>query len=143
MKKKNKKSIILALVILSVLGLMVLFVLPRLNGFSLPYERDEGEYAYDAWLLRQGYLPYQEDFLQKPPAIAYTYLLAQLVSPQSLWPIRLLAYLFTVGTILLTVWITKKEFGNLSGWVVAWVLTGMFSFPYLLPLTLPEVPHRP
>ena len=49
------------------------FVLLNWNSFSAPFERDEGEYAYSAWLLRTGDTPYQDSFLQKPPLIIYTY----------------------------------------------------------------------
>lgn len=130
--KRNKVSVKL---ILSLVGIIFLFVLVRWNGFNMPFERDEGEYAYNAWLLKRGSLPYEDDFLQKPPGIVYVYMLAQLIDQDAYWPPRLIAYLFTAGTILLVAWIAKKEYRRESGWVALWIATAMFSFPYVLPLT--------
>lgn len=48
------------------------------NTIASPFQRDEGEYAYSAQLLREGGVPYKEAFMQKPPMIIYTYYLAKL-----------------------------------------------------------------
>src|SRR2546426_528063 len=61
----------------AVLVLTVLFLAVRWNTFAAPFERDEGEYAYAAWLMRQGILPYENSFMQKPPMVIYTYLAGQ------------------------------------------------------------------
>jgi len=65
-KIKSKDLIYLA-------ALLILFVALRFNSFSAPFERDEGEYAYSAWIMRNGSMPYKNAFLQKPPLIIYTY----------------------------------------------------------------------
>src|SRR5215510_2910887 len=64
-------------VVAAVLLLAVAFVALRWNTFTSPFERDEGEYAYGAWLMRQGILPYQNAFMQKPPMILYTYFVGE------------------------------------------------------------------
>ncbi|MBM4047935.1 MAG: hypothetical protein FJ279_22775, partial [Planctomycetes bacterium] len=38
----------------------------RAPFFRVPLERDEGEYAYIAWLMDQGGLPYRDAVNQKP-----------------------------------------------------------------------------
>ncbi|MDJ0869445.1 MAG: glycosyltransferase family 39 protein [Myxococcota bacterium] len=43
---------------------------------SLPFERDEGEYAYIAWRWLEGDVPYRDAFDQKPPGIFAVYALA-------------------------------------------------------------------
>src|SRR5436853_2153373 len=43
---------------------------------SVPFERDEGEYAYIGWRLGAGELPYRDWIDQKPPGIFWIYRLA-------------------------------------------------------------------
>ncbi len=43
---------------------------------EVPLERDEGEYAYIAWRLGHGELPYRDWVDQKPPGVFWTYRLA-------------------------------------------------------------------
>ncbi|MFZ1019908.1 MAG: glycosyltransferase family 39 protein [Minisyncoccia bacterium] len=103
------------------------------NSFSAPFERDEGEYAYSAWLLRNGGTPYQDSFLQKPPLIIYTYALGQTFSPEKVWPPRVLAAIFTFLTSLLVFLIAKKEWGKYAGIFSAFLFLPMIYFPPLTP----------
>ncbi|MFZ0828172.1 MAG: glycosyltransferase family 39 protein [Verrucomicrobiia bacterium] len=48
----------------------------RVPLLGVPFERDEGEYAYIAWRLGHQELPYRDWVDQKPPAIFWTYDLA-------------------------------------------------------------------
>jgi hypothetical protein len=48
----------------------------RVPLLNIPFERDEGEYAYIAWRLGHQELPYRDWVDQKPPAIFWTYQLA-------------------------------------------------------------------
>lgn len=114
---------------LGFLGLALLFVGLRWNSYDTPLTRDEGEYAYSAWLLKQGVAPYQHAFLQKPPMIVYTYLLAELVAPQTSWFPRVLAGLFVGLTTLLIGAIARREFGPGSGMVAMWFVTPMVLLP--------------
>ncbi len=45
----------------------------RLPLLGIPFERDEGEYAYIGWRLGQNELPYRDWVDQKPPAIFWVY----------------------------------------------------------------------
>jgi 4-amino-4-deoxy-L-arabinose transferase-like glycosyltransferase len=90
-----------------------LFVLHQ-NNFNIPFNRDEGEYAYSAWLLRDGVMPYENSFLQKPPMVVYTYFLAQIFS-SDFWAPRLLSYLFVFISSILIFFVVSKDFGKKSG----------------------------
>ncbi len=116
---------------LVLIGLIFFSLLFYWNSFNTPFERDEGEYAYSAWILSQGKVPYLDSFLQKPPLIIYTYLLGYLINPSGVWPARLLAFLFTLATALLIYLITQKEFGQRAGWLAAFLYIPMINFPYL------------
>ena len=63
----------------------------RVRLWNMPLERDEGEYAYAGWLLLHGGIPYEQAFIQKPPMVFYSYLLADRLLPQVSWSPRLLA----------------------------------------------------
>lgn len=103
--KTKKSGVIWFLFVLIVIVNLFL----RWNSFTTPYERDEGEYAYSAWIMRNGSLPYQNSFLQKPPLIIYTYMLGQIISADALWPPRLLSFIFIVISSLLIYKIVKKD----------------------------------
>ena len=122
---------------LPIAGLCLLFALLNWNSFNSPFERDEGEYAYSAWILRQGILPYLNAFLQKPPLIIYTYLLGQLIHPTALWTARLLAAFFLAGTVILTGLTARKEFENEPGGgvgiIAMYLALPMILFPVLTP----------
>jgi membrane protein YdbS with pleckstrin-like domain len=111
------------------LGFVLLFVGLRWNSYDAPLTRDEGEYAYSAWLLKQGIAPYQHAFLQKPPMIVYTYLLAELVAPQTSWFPRVLAAMFVGLTTLLIGAIARREFGTGSGMMAMYFFTPMVLLP--------------
>lgn len=109
------------------------FFLLNWNSFSAPFERDEGEYAYSAWLLRSGGTPYQDSFLQKPPLIIYTYLLGQMISPWAIWPPRVLAAIFVFLTSILVGLIATREWGRIAGVFSAFLFLPLISFPPLTP----------
>ncbi|MBW1684579.1 MAG: glycosyltransferase family 39 protein [Deltaproteobacteria bacterium] len=58
---------------LSIAALALLIHLPLID---LPFERDEGEYAYIAWRMDFGEVPYLDWFDQKAPGIFWAYRLA-------------------------------------------------------------------
>ncbi len=125
---KNKFFIFLTV------GLFIsFFVLLNWNSFSAPFERDEGEYAYSAWLMRTSGIPYQDSFLQKPPLIIYTYLLGQMVSPRAVWPPRALATIFVFLTSILVFLIAVKEWGKIAGVFSAFLFLPLIGFPPLTP----------
>ena len=93
------------------------------NWFAMPLERDEGEYAYAAWLMRTGKgVPYRDSFLQKPPMIVYTYALAEAVSPKSdKVGFRVAGFLAALATAGLVWGLGKREFGGGAGVLAAWM----------------------
>ncbi len=109
------------------------FLFLHANSLNAPFERDEGNYAYGAWLLTQGACPYVDTLEQKPPLIYFPYLLAWLIAPAAYWPIRLLAALALAGTTLLIWLIVKREYGDRAALVAAWLTPPMVLFPHLAP----------
>src|SRR6516162_2033503 len=92
--------------------LAVLFLALRWNNYAAPLDRDEGEYAYAAQLLVQGIPPYDHAFIQKPPAVFYSYALSSLFLPDAFWSPRILADLFVALATLLLGFVARLEFGE-------------------------------
>lgn len=111
----------------------ILFIGVRWNTFTAPFERDEGEYAYSAWLMRHDGVPYRDAFMQKPPMIVYTYLAGQLIGGDSVWVPRVLAALFLGGATAGLAAFARLEIGKGAGLVAAWIATPMFTLPALVP----------
>ena len=93
------------------------------NWFAMPLERDEGEYAYAAWLMRTGKgVPYRDSFLQKPPMIVYTYALVEALAPGSdKAGFRIAGFLAALAAAGLAWRLGTGEFGGLAGVWAAWL----------------------
>lgn len=57
-------------------AIMVLTLAIRMPLLNIPFERDEGEYAYIGWRMSLHELPYRDWVDQKPPGIFWVYRLA-------------------------------------------------------------------
>jgi 4-amino-4-deoxy-L-arabinose transferase-like glycosyltransferase len=58
---------------LGLIAVLVGFAVLFWPSLPVPYERDEGEYAYASDLLARGATPYRDVFVQKPPGIILLY----------------------------------------------------------------------
>lgn len=112
-------------VLLAIVFFFFIFFL-RWNSLTTPFERDEGEYAYGAWVITQGGFPYKDTFLQKPPLIIYTYWLGEVLVGHNLWFPRLLAIMVTVITAFVLGKIAQERISQEAFWPV------MFLFPLLV-----------
>lgn len=114
-------------------GLILLFIFLHLNNLNAPFERDEGHYAYGAWLWTKGLPPYLNTFEQKPPMIFYPYLLAVIINPNAYWPPRLIAAISLLLTIIILRMAVAREYGKRAAWISAWLALPMIMFPHLRP----------
>lgn len=111
------------------------FIFLHWNSFLTPLHPDEGEYAYSAWLIKQGGTPYKDAFIQKPPLIIYTYFFGQLFDAEGVWSPRFLAFIFTLVSAVLLALIAKKEWGQRAGWLALWLYPLINLFPGFTPYT--------
>lgn len=112
---------------------ILFFLLFHFNSITSPFERDEGEYAYAAMLLKEGKVPYKDVYTQKPPMIIYTYFLASLINQKAVWPPRVIAAIFTFLSAIIIGLIAKKNFGELGQWIAMFLSVPMLMFPVLTP----------
>lgn len=80
----------IALVLLSLLA-----VSPRLFFIDVPFERDEGVYAYISDVIDRGGIPYRDAFDHKPPLVYYLYNLSFRLFGHHVIAPRLVAIFFT------------------------------------------------
>jgi hypothetical protein len=82
-------------------AIAALVVAIRAPLWDLPLERDEGEYAYIAWRMGHGEMPYRDAFDQKPPGVFLAYRLALALPVEDpVAAIRALAALFSAASSL-------------------------------------------
>ena len=83
--------LLLALVVLAAASV-------RVRLLNVPFERDEGEYAYTGQLILKGIPPYQSVYTQKLPGTHLAYALSMAVFGQSIAGARLGLVLATIAT---------------------------------------------
>ena len=104
---KRKYWILLSLVLLS-----TIFVRFRLLDF--PFERDEGEFAYIAYLILEGIPPYTEAANMKLPGTYYMYAFFMMLFGQTVKAVHFGLLLVSLANILLVHKISEKLFNSFS-----------------------------
>ena len=104
----------------------LVFVAARVPFFDVPLERDEGEYAYIAWRMLEGDVPYRDAFDQKPPGVFAAYAAAFLLFGRTAEGVRLFLHLWSAATALALFACVRRLSGALAG-VGAVLLFAVFS----------------
>ena len=102
-----------ALALVAATILFVAFV--RLRLAEVPFERDEGEYAYAGQLILHGVPPYQQAFNMKFPGTYYAYSLIMAVFGQTTGAVRLGLLLVNAASVLLVFAIGRRLYGRFAG----------------------------
>jgi len=79
---------------LAIAVILLITAAVRVPLLSLPFERDEGEYAYLAWRMEQHELPYRDWVDQKPPGVFWVYRLALALPMDPVVSVHFLAMIF-------------------------------------------------
>ena len=104
-------------ILVSLVGaLIVLFPSNPIN-MTLP-SRDSGVFLYMGWRMTEGDAPYRDVWDHKPPLIYFVDALGLALTPNSLWGVWLLQFVFVFFTIFIIYKLLDREFG------VAAALTG-------------------
>ena len=112
---------LLLLVLVLLVGLIV-----RIRLLNAPLERDEGEHAYLAQAMLDGYAPWQIAYNLKLPGTDWMYAIFLALFGQTAVAIRLGLLLINAATILLTALLGKRLFGITAG-AVAGASYGLLS----------------
>jgi 4-amino-4-deoxy-L-arabinose transferase-like glycosyltransferase len=106
------------------IGLLVLAL--RAPLMDLPLERDEGDYAYIAWRLAHGEIPYLDWFDQKPPGVYAAYWVALGLPGDSILAIRAVAALFSAVSSIALFFLVRPLLGAVAATLAA-ILLGFLS----------------
>ena len=87
----------------------------RMHLLDVPFERDEGEYAYAGQLILQGIPPYSEVYNMKLPGIYAAYALIMSVFGQTHSGVHLGLLVINAATIMLIFFVGKKLYDHLAG----------------------------
>jgi hypothetical protein len=104
----------------------VSFIL-RLQVMDIPFERDEGEYAYAAQLILDGVPPFKEAYNMKFPGIYAAYAAILFLFGQTHWGVHLGLACVNAATIVLVFLIGRRLFDGPSGLSAA-MMFAMLSF---------------
>jgi hypothetical protein len=80
----------------------------RAPFLGVPFERDEGEYAYIGWRLSHGELPYRDWVDQKPPAIFWVYRGAFVLPGDPVGAVHLLATIWSAASACALYLVAKR-----------------------------------
>jgi 4-amino-4-deoxy-L-arabinose transferase-like glycosyltransferase len=96
--------------LISLLGSLIALFPANPNNMTLP-SRDSGVFLYVAWRLLNGDVPYRDVWDHKPPLIYFVDALGLALTPDSLWGVWILQFLFLFLTLFLIYKLLDAEFG--------------------------------
>jgi len=111
--------------------LVLLTVAIRAPLLGIPFERDEGEYAYIGWRLEHHELPYRDWVDQKPPAIFWVYRLAFFLPMDPVRAVHFMVLLFAAASACALFFLALRFMGQWPAFVAALVFTLLSSDPLL------------
>jgi hypothetical protein len=105
--------------IIGLIGLCFVALLIRWPIVDMPFERDEGEYAYIAQRWFRGEVPYRDAFDQKPPGVFVAYAVIERLVGSSPAAIHWGAQFYTLGTLVLIALIGRQFANERAGLLAA------------------------
>jgi hypothetical protein len=109
----------------------MLVIAIRAPLMDLPLERDEGGYAYIAWRMTLGEMPYLDWFDQKPPGVHAVYRLAVSFADNVVVAIRALAAVFSAVSSIALFYLVRALLGTGAGLMSALLLAFLLADPMI------------
>jgi 4-amino-4-deoxy-L-arabinose transferase-like glycosyltransferase len=107
---------------MSIAGTIIALYPNNPNNMTLP-SRDSGVFLYVGWRLINGDIPYKDVWDHKPPLVYFVDALGLTLTPDSLWGVWLLQFIFLFLTIFFLYKTLDMEFGPLSAVAGTIILT--------------------
>jgi hypothetical protein len=99
---------------IAIVAVIIAAVVIRSRLLSIPFERDEGEYAYIAQQMLKGIPPYISAYSMKLPGIYVVYALIIAVFGETHTAVHLGLLIFNAATIFMVFLLAQKIFGSLA-----------------------------
>ena len=112
----QRTNLIYKLICLLIIGMVVAI---RIHLAGIPFERDEGEYAYAGQLITHGVPPYQEVYNMKFPGVYFMYALSFKLFDESVFAPRYLILLLQLGGAAFMFLLAKHLLQVSAGWLCA------------------------
>jgi len=113
----SRKKIAGLLLLIIVFGFII-----RLNIFGIPFERDEGAYAYNAWLITSGKgTPYVDTFEQKLPGVLFMYALLISIFGEGPGAVHIGTYFYSIITVAGLFFLASSIFDRRAGIAAAFL----------------------
>ena len=103
----------------------------RIPLLGIPFERDEGEYAYIAWRLGHHELPYRDWVDQKPPAIFWVYRMALALPIDPIRAVHLAALLFSAASACALFFLALRFMSRFWAFIAAAVFILLSADPWI------------
>lgn len=103
-------------------GLMVVLFLIfsiRKNYFNIPFERDEGSYAYAGKIILDGAIPYIDIGSQRLDGVFYSYALLVAVFGYSVKALHIAFLVMNMASVSMLFFLTRKLSNNITGLAAA------------------------
>src|SRR5215211_5137336 len=107
---------------LSILGTIIALFPSNPHNMTLP-SRDSGVFLYVGWRFLNGDIPYRDVWDHKPPLIYFVDALGIALTPDSLWGVWVLQFLFIFFTLFFIYKLLDREFGIFAALAGAVTLT--------------------
>jgi hypothetical protein len=93
---------------------VVVYVVLRLPGLSVPLDRDEGAFGYIGQIINRGWLPYRDALDHKPPVAFYINSLALHLVPPTAQGIHWFLLFYNFLTLICVFFLARVYFRSLS-----------------------------
>lgn len=103
----------------------------RLPLLNVPFERDEGEYAYIAWRMGHDELPYRDWVDQKPPGIFWVYRLALTLPLKAVPAVHLMGLLWSAGSACALFYLARRFVNPLAAGAAAVLFAILLADPMI------------
>ena len=107
---KNAYRLVCLLIIITVAGI-------RIHLADIPFERDEGEYAYAGQLILKGDPPYHDVYNMKFPGVYYMYALSFKLFGEGVAAPRYLVLLLQLTSACFIFLLARRAINPLAGWL--------------------------
>ena len=113
--------------LLGLISILLLTVIIRSNFLNMPFERDEGSYAYCGKIILNGAVPFKDIGSQRLPGVFYCYALIVAVFGYTLKALHIAFIVINLISAILIYFITRKIFNNVAaiGATLFWALLSM------------------
>ena len=100
-------------------SIVILIIIARLHLLSIPFERDEGEYAYMGSLILDGHSPYSIAYNMKYPGTYYMYAIIMGIFGKTIESVHLGLMLISIASLVLVYYISTNFLSKSSSAIAA------------------------